>query len=76
MAKVVAVKVPNELKEGMNRLKDKVRWPDELRRFIEERIREEEARNNLRKVIELVRSTKEVPKSFTSQSVREDRDSG
>ena len=76
MAKVVAVKVPNELKEGMNRLKDKVRWPDELRRFIEKRIREEEARNNLRKVIELVRSTKEVPKGVTSQSVREDRDSG
>lgn len=76
MAKVVAVKVPNELKEGMNRLKDKVRWPDELRRFIEKRIREEEARNNLRKVIELVRSTKEVPKGFISQSVREDRDSG
>ena len=76
MGKVVAVKVPDELKEGMNRLKDRVRWPDELRRFIEERIREEEAKDNLRKVIELVRSTKEVPKGFASRSMREDRDSG
>jgi len=76
MGKVVAVKVSDKLKEEMNRLRDKVKWSEELRRFIEERIREEEAKDNLREVIELVRSSKEVPKGFTSSSVREDRDSG
>jgi len=76
MSKVVAVKVPDELKEEMKRLRDRVRWPEELRRFIEERIREEEAKDNLREVIELVRLSKGVPKGFTSLSMREDRDSG
>jgi len=75
MAKVVAVKVPDALKEEMDKLKDRVKWPDELRRFIEQRIREEEAKDNLREVIELLKSTKEVPKGFASSSVREDRDS-
>jgi len=76
MGKVVAVKVSEELKEGMDRLRDRVKWPEELRCFIEERIREEEAKDNLCKVVELVRSSKGVPKGFTSFSVREDRDSG
>ncbi len=60
----------------MDRLKKRVRWPEELRRFIKERIKEEESKDNLNRVIELVRSSKEVPMGFTSMSVREDRDSG
>ncbi len=76
MGKVVAVKVSDELKKEMDGLKNKVRWPEELRQFIEARIREEEAKDNMREVIELVRSSKGVPEGFTSLSVREDRDSG
>lgn len=72
----MAVKVSEELKEAMDKLKGRVRWPEELRRFIESRIRDEEAKDNLREVIELVSSSKGVPRGFASKSVREDRDSG
>jgi len=75
MGKVIAVKISDELKEEMDRLKGRVRWPEELRGFIEERIKREEAKDNLCEVIELVRSSRGVPKGFTSLSVREDRDS-
>ncbi len=76
MGKMVAVKVSDDLKKGMDRLKGRVKWPEELRTFIEKRIREEEAKENLDSVIELVRSSKGVRKGFASSSVREDRDSG
>ncbi|MBS7656028.1 CopG family transcriptional regulator [Candidatus Bathyarchaeota archaeon] len=76
MNKIVAVKVSNEVKEKMDKLKDKVNWPKELRNFIEERIRIEEAEENIKKVIAMIETTKPVPKGFSSLSVREDRDSG
>ncbi len=75
MSEIVAVKVPRELKERMRRLRDRVDWPSEIRRFIEERVRQEEAEENLRQVIELLKRTKGgVEKGFAAKSVREDRE--
>ena len=52
-------------------------WGEELRRFVEERIRELEARDNFRRVMEKLRAASwSVPRGFASRSVREDRDSG
>ncbi len=75
MGEIVAIKVPRELKERMRRLRDRVDWPSEIRRFIEERIRELEAEENLREVTEILRKAKGgVEAGFASSSVREDRE--
>ncbi len=75
MSRVVAVKIQDELKKRMDRLKDSVKWPEELRRFINERVRMEEYGDSIQEVVRLIESTKSAPESFSASSVREDRDS-
>jgi len=75
MSETIAVKVSKELKERMRRLRNRVDWPNEIRRFIEERIRQEEAEENLKQVIELLKRTKGgVEKGFAVAAVRESRE--
>ena len=74
---VVSFKVRREIKEKMRRYRDRVNWAEELRRFVEERIRELEAEENIGKVVrELEKVPVGVSKGFASSLVREDRDSG
>ncbi len=76
MSEVVSFKVKREVKEKMLKYSKVVNWSEELRRFVEERIRELEALENIRKVInELEKASWSVPKGFSVRSVREDRDS-
>ena len=52
-----------------------LRNSNESRRFIKERIRQEEAEENLKQVIELLKRTKDgVEKGFAVAVVREDRE--
>ncbi len=76
MSAVVSFKVRRELKEKMEKYRSVVNWPEELRRFVEERIRMLEAEENLRKVVEeLEKIPVNTPQGFSARSVREDRDS-
>jgi len=71
------VKVRKELKEKMERYRDRVDWPEEVRRFIELRIRELEAEESFERILEeLKRASWSVPRGFSVKCVREDRDSG
>jgi len=75
MSDVVTFKVSRELKERMKRFKDRVNWSAELRRFVENRLKELEAEQRLELAAEeLKRSGWSVPKGFSSRSVREDRE--
>lgn len=74
---VFSIKIRRDLKEKMERYRDKVNWAEEVRRFIEEKIRMLEAEENFRAILsELERVSWSVPKGFSAESVREDRDSG
>ena len=76
MSEVVSFKVSRDVKERMKKYKQVVNWSEELRRFVEEKIRKLEAEENLRKIVEeLERASWSVPSGFSSSSVREDRDS-
>ena len=75
MSEVVSFKVPREIKEKMRKYSKRVKWSEELRNYVIERIRRMEAEENLEKVIEMIESTKGVPRGFSVRSVREDRDS-
>ncbi|RLE58859.1 MAG: CopG family transcriptional regulator [Thermoprotei archaeon] len=77
MSEVVSFKVRREVKEKMIKYKGVVNWSEELRRFVEEKIKELEARENFQLVMRELRAASwSVPKGFVSRSVREDRDSG
>ncbi|ADY00260.1 transcriptional regulator, CopG family [Vulcanisaeta moutnovskia 768-28] len=76
MSSVVSFKVRKEVKEKMERYRDRVNWAEELGRFVEERIRELEAEENIKRVVEeLEKIPISAPKGFSANSVREDRDS-
>ncbi|ACB39499.1 hypothetical protein [Pyrobaculum neutrophilum] len=50
-------------------------WGEELRKFVEEKIRELEAEENMGKVVEELESLDvEVPAGFSQTSIKEDRD--
>jgi hypothetical protein len=73
---VVSFRVDRKIKEKMEKYKGKINWAEELRRFIEAKIRELEAEENLRRIIsELEKMPFKTPSGFSRASVREDRDS-
>ena len=76
MSSVVSFKVRRGVKEKMEMFKDRVNRAEELRRVVEERIRELEAEDNIRCIVEeLEKIPISAPKGFSTNSVREDRDS-
>jgi hypothetical protein len=73
---VFSVKIKKELKEKMEKYKDKINWSEEIRRFIELKIKELEAEKNFERILEeLKKANWSIPNGFSVKSVREDRDS-
>jgi hypothetical protein len=70
---VITVRIPDDLKAKMKRFN--VNWSEEVRRFIVQRIEEEERKRNLQKALEILKERKSIEKGFSAKSVREDRDS-
>jgi hypothetical protein len=69
--------VRREIKKKMEAYRDRINWPEELRRFVEERIKQLEAEDNMERVVELLRRASWSAARGTAASyVREDRDSG
>jgi hypothetical protein len=53
------------------------KWSEELRKFVEERLRELEAKKTFDEALrELERASWSAPRGFSTASVREDRDHG
>ncbi|MEZ0290246.1 MAG: CopG family transcriptional regulator [Sulfolobales archaeon] len=76
MSTVFSVKLRREIREKMDKYRDRINWAEEVRRFIEETIKRLEARENLEKIVrELENATWSVPRGFAEESVREDRES-
>jgi hypothetical protein len=75
MGDVVSFKVSRTLKERMDRFKGRVRWSEELRRFLESRVAELEAEAGIQEVVDqLSLASWSVPAGFAQRAVREDRD--
>jgi len=73
---VFSVKISRELKEKMDRYRDRVNWAEEIKKFIEEKVRELEAEENFKRILnELEKVSWNVPKGFSVESMRKDRDS-
>jgi hypothetical protein len=73
---VVSVRIPEKLKKKMDSLGGVVNWSEEIRRFIESRVREIEQERVIGELGKLIQELPPVPKGYAVRLVREDRDSG
>ncbi len=72
---VVSVKVPPKVKEEMERIKDSVKWPEEIRKFILDRLEDERRKENLQNAERILKGVRRFPKGSAARLIREDRDS-
>ena len=72
---VVSVKVPPKVKQDMQKVKDSVKWSEEIRNFILEKLEEERRKENIEKAEDALRKIRRLPKGGSLKFVREDRDS-
>ena len=71
---VVSVKVPRKVKEDMEKMKGSVKWPEEIRNFILDKLEREKRIENASKVEEILRGIRRFPKGSTARLIRDDRD--
>lgn len=75
MSVVISVRVPRRLKEEMDRLSGYVNWSEEIRRFLEERVRELRRKRVLEEARRVIKRLPEAPPGTAARYVRDDRDS-
>lgn len=73
MSVVFSVKIRRELREEMEKYWKIVNWAEEVRKFLEKKVRELEAEENFKKALSTDWS---VLKGFEAFSVGKDHDSG
>ena len=71
---VISVRVPRRLKEEMDRLAGYVNWSEEIRRFLEARVRELRRRLALEEARRVIEQLPEAPPGTAVGYVRGDRD--
>lgn len=76
MSVVISVRVPRRLREEMRRLGGDVNWSEEIRRFLEERVRELRRKRVLEEARRVIERLPEALRGTAAGYVREDRDSG
>jgi len=72
---VISVRVPRRLKEEMDKLGGDVNWSEEIRRFLEERVRELRRKRVLEEARRVIERLPEASRGTAAGYVREDRDS-
>jgi len=70
---VVSFRVPRELKKAMKEVD--INWSEEIRKFIEKKIKEFEKKRVLDEIDAMLANVPEARKGTTKSYVREDRDS-
>ncbi len=75
MSTTMSIKIPEDLRKKMRKLKDQVEWSKEIREYIQRRIREIESKRTIEEVHKMIESTSGVPEGTALQTVREDRES-
>ena len=75
MSATVSFRIPRELKKKMDSLRKYINWSEELRRFVEKRIREYEQQKAIEEIEEIIKKIPSSPKGTAVKYVREDRDS-
>jgi predicted DNA-binding protein len=72
--KIVAVRVPEEIKKRMKEVPED--WSKYLRDAIEDRIRKEDQKKLVKRIDRIMSGVPRPPKGTGAKSIREDRDRG
>ena len=75
MSVVVSVRISKELKKKIEQLKNIVDWNVEIRRFLEERVKEFYRREKIAEIRRVIEMLPEMPRGSVTNYGREDRDS-
>ena len=70
---VVSIRIPRELKKKMKEID--INWSEEIRNFIEEKVREHRRKMKLREINEMLKDVRTARRGDAARYVREDRDS-
>ena len=76
MGTVISMRVPEELKREMDKLRGEVNWSKEIKEFIKRRIEEYRKKKVFDELVEYIKTLPEAPKGVARELVRESRDSG
>lgn len=74
MSVVLSIRIPKKLKEEMNKLRDVVDWPSEIRTFIEEKVHIYKKIKMLKEVDRILEQLPETPRGLANRLVKEDRE--
>lgn len=72
---VITVRIPPDLKREVTKLKDKINWSEEIRKFIRKKIEEYKKKEAIKEVVDYIEKLPDAPKGAIQKLVREDRDS-
>jgi len=72
---VISIRVPEELKREMDRLRDEVNWNEEIREFIKRRIEEYRKKEIFDELVEYIKTLPEAHKGIAHELARESSDS-
>ncbi len=72
MSVVIGVRIPKRLKEEIEKLG--INYSEEIRRYLEKRVREERARRIIARIEALRKKIKPIEENLSAELIREDRD--
>jgi len=61
---VISIRVPEELKREMDKLRGEVNWSEEIRKFIKRRIEEYRKKEIFDELVEYIKTLPEAPKGI------------
>lgn len=70
----MSIRIPRGLKEEMDKLRDLVDWPSEIRAFLEERVCRYKRIKVLKEVDRILEQLPKTPRGLADRLVREDRE--
>jgi len=70
---VLGIRIPKRLKEELERLK--INYSEEVRKYLEKRVREEKMKMLLEEIEKVRSKTKKIDENLSAKIIREDRDS-
>lgn len=74
MSDVLSVRIPRDVKNKMELLKEVVDWNEEIRRFLESRVDELYRVKVIEEVRKVIEKLPEMPRGAVTSYLREDRD--
>ena len=75
MSQVISIRVPEETRNEMKKLRRFINWNQEIRAFIQKRVDDKKKDDVLASVTESLKNNPVLPSGSAAQFVRTDRDS-